>query len=1391
MFVVKKKGTKLPMRFQLTSLTVEDRLPPAIPDGVDRDILKEPNFEEMVEGVAVQKRFDDGCVAFIFGRDEDERTVCVHVQPVRPKLFFDVDVGIDALASELTEEVRHELDGRRLTVTVQSFANFNGYEPDEDAPSGRRVHRYYQVEYPSLRAWRKASGLRTDGSKVRVAHEFTVDPTIRFIRDAKLHPGGWNEITSFRPCKTRFTLCDVEIEADANAFVPLKDRMHMGKYLVAFYDLETLGLDEEHCPIIQWSMVFVQGDVVEKHVVAVGSVAPIEGVVVHSVPNEASLLETGRRIVIGKDPDFWVSYNGVNFDEKFLSVRADKCGARGFHYLSRFAMRRSQLRDLHLQSGGMGDNRIKFIPQPGRAIVDFYVKFKIDEPSEISWSMSHFVRKYIPGEDKEPMGYEEIPGLQAGTDEDRARLARYCVHDSFLLHRLDRARNVLVNIMQFAQVFGIPPEFVYLRGQQIRFVSQLLDGVRTMEKVPLLMQTPPGGFVGSDREGKFKGATVHEAKRGFYEEEPVGTLDWASLYPSVMRAHNLCHSTQVLNPEFFEDEGVVPHVVTPAGLTWDVVDDDDGPDLAPGPLVALLERRRRESVANDNVKTVEITEEELRLSTTEVGDHDTVLLPSNVRLRARPAHVTRFTTRHTGILPRILTALLQQRSESKKTLKYHAKKAKELSQMDPKAAAEHKAMSAVYDGRQLALKVSANSIYGACGAGKTGKMPNKDVSETVTFEGRDTMNVVKRILTDKYPNVDILYGDSVAASTPLLLREVNSNTVYVRACDSLFPEELWKQTNDGKEVIPVNFLESWTERGWTRIHAVYRHKVGKPLYRVTTHTGTVTVTEDHSLLRKDGTPCTPRSCGVGDALLHSSTAKVFDETTLHNGCTVGLARIYGMFVGDGSCGSYACPSGLKRTWAINNQDLVMLERYKTLCEEELECEFKILDTLHSSGVYKLVPCGNVKSVVSSFRVACYDGKRRKKVPDVVLNGSPDVRRAFVAGLYDADGSKGDRGDHVGMTWAPLDPKKQPGASIDQKSEIVSLALFVILRSLGYNVSLCTREDKPGICTVRFTKNSLRKKAECVKSMHPIATVGEYVYDLSTANHHFQAGIGEMILHNTDSYFVRFKGVTNREACAALCIEGADHVTSEFARIGLKEMILEFEKIFHPFLLLKKKRYIGRKFDEDLEDKGIDAKGVETERKDTLPFLKDIYHSVRHELMYNRDRRAAYACLERHLWSLVRDEVPFDRLILSKGLRGDYKNPESLVQFCVNEKKRERQAGSESNIGDRVQYVIVNGPRDSKTLEIAEDPEHARSHGLKLNRQWYFEHAIKNPMFSLFEVIHGVDVITLFRRIQAELHRERIGGGSLRGLETDEDKIPKLKVLAPPPPPPPRAKRKKR
>ena len=101
-----------------------------------------------------------------------------------------------------------------------------------------------------------------------------------------------------------------------------------------------------------------------------------------------------------------------------------------------------------------------------------------------------------------------------------------------------------------------------------------------------------------------------------------------------------------------------------------------------------------------------------------------------------------------GLLPEILTELLEARSNAKRMMK-NAK--------DPFEAA-------VLNGRQLALKISANSVYGFTGA-QVGQLPCLQISSSVTGFGRDMIFATKQAVEEEYTiangyehDAQVIYG---------------------------------------------------------------------------------------------------------------------------------------------------------------------------------------------------------------------------------------------------------------------------------------------------------------------------------------------------------------------------------------------------------------------------------------------------------------------------------------------------------------------------------------------------------------------------------------------------------------------------------------------------------
>ena len=87
----------------------------------------------------------------------------------------------------------------------------------------------------------------------------------------------------------------------------------------------------------------------------------------------------------------------------------------------------------------------------------------------------------------------------------------------------------------------------------------------------------------------YEGATVIEPVRGYYSN-PIATLDFSSLYPSIMMAHNLCYTT-LLNPRDKDKLSEDQFIRTPSGNYFVKASVRKG--LLPEILEALLAARKK------------------------------------------------------------------------------------------------------------------------------------------------------------------------------------------------------------------------------------------------------------------------------------------------------------------------------------------------------------------------------------------------------------------------------------------------------------------------------------------------------------------------------------------------------------------------------------------------------------------------------------------------------------------------------------------------------------------------------------------------------------------------------------------------------------------------------
>ena len=1120
------------------------------------------------------------------------------------------------------------------------------------------------------------------------------------------------------------------------------------------------------------------------HCIALNSCSPLtstENSQLESYSTEERVLTAWANLIQRENPDIIIGYNIFGFDYEFMFRRAEENGCvQEFLKLSRNKgeicanmdrdTQRYKLEETSIQIAS-GQHDLKYIKMNGRIQVDLYNFFRREEnltSYKLDYVAGHFIGDYVKALDydasvdqstvktgnmtgllegsfihleeighstdyyadgakfqvvsvdktankfsvkgdlkpdfnkkvrwclaKDDVTPKDIFELTNGTADDRAIIAKYCIQDCNLVHYLMNKVDVLTGFIEMASICSVPISFLVLRGQGIKLTSYVAKKCREKGTLmPVLEKL--------DSDDGYEGAIVLDPKCDLYLDNPVACVDYASLYPSSMMSENLSHDSKVWTKEY----NLNNELLTITGET-----DDTGDNF----IYDNLPGYEYVDICYDTFKYI-------RKSATSAAE--------KVKSGYKICRFAQFPEGSRAIMPSILEELLMARKTTRKLI--------------PQQTDEF--MKNVLDKRQLGYKVTANSLYGQCGA-RTSTFYEKDIAASTTATGRKLLTYAKRIIEETYGNAlcetskygpvltkaEYIYGDSVASETPIYVR-INGqlDICTIEQIADKYGNSNWVKCSEPgkqeKEFCELEEVETWSDKGWTKLHRVIRHELAshKKMIRILTHTGLVDVTDDHSLIKNSGEEISPKDCEIGNELLHNLPPMVQDN--IDDIITEEEAEIMGFFFGDGSCGSYDCPSGKKSSWALNNASTEIIEKYMKLCKIVYsDFEWVAMPTLESSGVYKISPrsskYGSISKFVNSYREKLYY-KNSKIIPQEVLNGSLRIRNAFMNGLYDADGDK----DVKGYT------------RIDQKNQISSSHINWLARSIGWNTSINTRSDKPNVYRTTMTHNSQRKNPIKIKKMHEIPYQG-YVYDLTTDNHHFAAGIGNLIVHNTDSVFFTFnlqtpkgepiKGKKALEITIELAKE-AGHLASQFLK---QPHDLEYEKTFMPFCLLSKKRYVGMLYEDDPDKCKRKEMGIVLKRRDNAPIVKDVYGGIIDILMKEQDIGKATEFLRTCLRNIVNEAYPIDKLVITKSLRSGYKNPQQIAHKVLADRMTARDPGNKPSSGDRIPFVYIHNP-NKKALqgEKIETPTYIKQANLKIDYSHYITNQIMKPVQQVFALV---------------------------------------------------------
>jgi DNA polymerase elongation subunit (family B) len=513
---------------------------------------------------------------------------------------------------------------------------------------------------------------------------------------------------------------------------------------------------------------------------------PIQNSIIESYKTEREVLLAWQDLVQRENPDIVIGYNIFGFDYEFMFRRAEETGCvNEFLKLSRnndevCGTKDKDTNKLKIEESSIqiasGQHDLKFIKMNGRLQVDLYNFFRREEnltSYKLDYVAGHFIGDYIKTYEhssfkteikttnltgllegsfihleeighsidyyddgakfkvvsinkeeskfkidgivnpdmnkkvrwclaKDDVTPKDIFRMTNGTANDRSVIAKYCIQDCNLVHYLFNKVDVLTGFIEMAKICSVPINFLVMRGQGIKLTSYVAKKCR--EKRTLIPVIEKG-----DIDEGYEGAIVLDPKCDLYLDNPVACVDYASLYPSSMISENLSHDSKVWTKEY---------------------------DLA-GNLIKNGEWGEKDENGNfiyDNLPGYEYVN--ITYDTFKYVRKSPKAAAEKVKSGTKICRFAQF-PEGKAIMPSILEELLMARKSTRK--------------MIPQEKDEF--MKNVLDKRQLGYKVTANSLYGQCGA-KTSTFYEKDIAACTTATGRLLLTYAKKIIEE-------CYGDAI------------------------------------------------------------------------------------------------------------------------------------------------------------------------------------------------------------------------------------------------------------------------------------------------------------------------------------------------------------------------------------------------------------------------------------------------------------------------------------------------------------------------------------------------------------------------------------------------------------------------------------------------------
>lgn len=947
-------------------------------------------------------------------------------------------------------------------------------------------------------------------------------------------------------------------------------------------------------------------------------------------------------------PDIVVTYNGDSFDFPYIEQRCKKLGVelkRAF-FGHEPRLKRMGLDNAYRINGVQHLDAYRVIRVMTRFGVVNLVKFDLESVSDA-----------IFGANKKKVDHNDI-NLAWETGKGMKEVIDYNIEDATYTYKIAQRYLLL-----YAELCRLSHETLFeaSRSGASSLVEDLLMR-KAFELNELVPNKPEEGEVKKRMLQSFKGGYVKEPLAGLHEN--IAVLDFRSLHPSIMISHN----------------------VSPETLRCNHKECMDGKNVSP--------------------------------------DKDW------------------FCTKHKGFIPIVLEEILEKRVEAKKGMK-------KTLPTDP--------AHALFAAKQQALKILLNSHYGYLGYPRS-RWYSRQCAKAITAWSRhyirETINSAEEkgfvalygdsLTAERFVTIKNPLGQIEVKNIEELFEENKENVIEERGKEFIKLE--------GFEALSANPSTFVAE--WKPVKAIIRHKTNKKIYRVVQKFGETRVTQDHSIMTKRGnilietkpaemqdktlfsSNIIPESTQIQELDLFKNlekysakinyknrikTAKVFcdDNYVWYGWVNVknnvklkrfikvdsqefeAMCRLLGAYIAEGSSSTIeTTKSRFGASLASSNTEWLkgLQEDYNLLFNAKASIirSNKGERTLNynNNGVTKTVQYEDLTHKLQMmnglsavfFKMFCGQKSNGKKLPNFIFNVPEKYKKLLLEKMIDGDGSHSVN-KKLGYTQEYI----QKNFSYTSKSLGIISGLDLLLKQLGKNHAINYRPSKQCYDIKTSTKHNQRIRTKIIEEKYE-----GFVYDLSVEeNNNFVDSCGQVLLHNTDSCFLKIPKEKTKEDVLEFVKKMNETLPGA--------MELEFEGYYKRGIFVTKreggaakKRYALLDFDGKLK-----IVGFEYVRRDWAKIAKDTQREVLQAVLELGSPQKAIELVKDKIKKLREGKVEKKDLIVLTQIKKPLKSYESIGPHVAAAKKAIAR-GKEIEVGSTISFIITkNGKSISDRAELEE------------------------------------------------------------------------------------------